>query len=112
MLLETTDIEKLRRTRNPIRVLAFFRAKRGKGSALEKILITLIAPTRNEEGNISYILHRQIKDPDLLLFDEIWTDVAALDEHMKKPYITSLHDKIDPVVDAPPRIEIYREVSL
>jgi quinol monooxygenase YgiN len=109
--LETTDIDKFKkRTRSAVRVLAFFRAKRGKGAELEKVLLALVRPTRSEEGNISYVLHRQIGDPDFLLFDEIWTDRTALDEHVKKPYITSLHDKIAHLVDAPPKIDIYSEV--
>ncbi len=111
MPLETTDIDKFRkRTRSSIRVLAFFRAKKGKGVELEKALLALVGPTRSEEGNISYVLHRKADDPDFLLFDEIWTDREALDEHMKKPYLVSLHDNIAHLVDAPPKIEIYSEV--
>ena len=45
--METTDIEKFQsRTADAIRVLAFFTAKPGKGSELEQILKTLVAPTR------------------------------------------------------------------
>lgn len=109
--MKTTDIDKFRkRTRSAIRVLAFFDAKEGKGEELEKILLALVGPTRSEEGNISYVLHRKADDPDFLLFEEIWTDRVALDEHMKKPYLTSLHEKIKHLVETPPKIEIYSEV--
>lgn len=109
--METTDIEKFRkRTRDSIRVLAFFKARKGKGAELEKVLLSLVAPTRSEPGNISYVLHRHAGDPDSLMFDEIWTSKAALDEHMKKPYLVSLHEKIGHLIGEPPRIEIYSEV--
>ena len=109
--METTDIDKFRkRTRDAIRVLAFFKARKGRGGELEKVLLSLVAPTRKEEGNISYILHRREGDSESLLFDEIWTGKAALDEHMKKPYLVSLHEKIGHLLEEPPRIEIYNEV--
>lgn len=109
--METTDIDKFRkRTHDAIRVLAFFKAKQGKGAELEKVLLSLVVPTRGEEGNISYILHRHSADPDSLMFDEIWTGKTALDEHMKKPYLMSLHEKIDHLIEEPPRIEVYSEV--
>lgn len=109
--METTDIDKFRRrSRDAIRVLAFFKARKGKGAELEKVLMSLVAPTRSEGGNISYVLHRRSGDPDSLMFDEMWTNKAALDEHMKKPYLLSLHDKIDHLIEEPPRIEIYHEI--
>lgn len=109
--METTDIDKFKkRTRDAIRVLAFFKAKKGRGAELEKVLLSLVEPTRSEEGNISYVLHRHAGDPDSLMFDEIWTGKAGLDEHMKKPYLVSLHEKIDHLIEEPPRIEIYSEV--
>lgn len=110
-MLETTDIYKFKkRTHDSIRVLAFFHAKKDNGADLERVLRELVQPTRDEEGNISYVLHRRAGDPDFLLFDEIWTNKAALDEHMKKPYIASLHKKIENLIEEPPRIEIYNEI--
>lgn len=111
--IETTDIDKFKkRTNNSIRVLAFFHAKKNKSAELEKILRGLVEPTRGEEGNISYILHRQTGEPDYLLFDEIWIDKDALDKHLKKPYIESLPGKIEHLLQDPLRIEVYREIRL
>jgi quinol monooxygenase YgiN len=71
--METTDIRKFRsRTADAVRVLAFFKAKPGKGRELEKALLTLVGPTRSEPGNIAYVLHSSTKDPDELVFDEIF----------------------------------------
>jgi quinol monooxygenase YgiN len=109
--METTEIKKFQsRTTDAVRVLAFFRARPGKGKELEKIQQALVAPTRNEPGNIAYVLHRSTKNPDELVFDEMFVSVKAFEEHSQKPYIQSLASKISNLVDGPVRVETYSEV--
>jgi quinol monooxygenase YgiN len=109
--VETTDIDKFKtRTKDAVRVLAFFRARQGRGPELEKVLLDLVGPTRSEPGNISYVLHRKDGEPDALVFDEIWASRKALEEHAQKPYILSLGEKIKGLADGPPRVEVYFEV--
>lgn len=75
--MEITDIQKFRgKTSNAVRVLAFFRAKLGRGKE-EQILKTVVTPTRGEPGNIAYVLHRSTEDPDELVFDEIFSSMGA-----------------------------------
>jgi len=84
--METTDIRKFQgRTAEAVRVLAFFRAKPGRGKELEKILQELVLPTRSEPGNIAYVLHRSTKNPDELVFDEMFISMKAFGEHAQKP---------------------------
>jgi quinol monooxygenase YgiN len=109
--METTDIEKfLGRTRDAVRVLAFFNAKPGRGKELEKELQGLVALTRAEPGNIAYVLHRSTKNPDELVFDEIFASYAAFEEHNQQPYIKGLRSKIEHLLDAPVSVKIYSEV--
>ena len=109
--METTDIEKFRdRTAGAVRVLAFFKAKPGRGKDLEQILQTLVAPTRSEPGNIAYVLHRSTESPDELVFDEIFLSMNAFEEHSQKPYIKSLHSKISHLIAAPVQVKTYSEV--
>lgn len=109
--METTDIKKFQnRTADAVRVLAFFRAKPGRGKELEKILQTLVMPTRSEPGNIAYVLHRSTKNPDELVFDEIFASMEAFEEHAQKPYIKSLVSKISHLVDGSVTVETYSEV--
>jgi quinol monooxygenase YgiN len=110
--LETTDIDKFRsRTKDAVRVLAFFRARQGRGPELEKVRLDLVDPTRSAPGNISYVLHRKEDDLDALVFDEIWVSKRALEEHAKKPYIMSLGEKVKGLAEGPPRVEVYFEVT-
>ncbi|HXV46773.1 MAG TPA: putative quinol monooxygenase [Nitrososphaera sp.] len=109
--METTDIRKFQsRTLEAVRVLAFFKAKPGRGKELEKILQTLVALTRSELGNIAYVLHRSTTSPDALFFDEMFVSMEAFEEHTQKPYIKSLMSKIGHLVDVSLRVETYSEV--
>jgi quinol monooxygenase YgiN len=75
MVLETTNIAKFRnRTSKALRHLAFLEAKRGHGQELMNILLTLVKPTIEETGNIAYVPHFSLDNPDEILFDELWTD--------------------------------------
>lgn len=109
--METTDIRKFQgRTSDAVRVLAFLKAKPGKREELESILKSLIAPTRSEPGNIAYVMHRSTKNPDELMFDEIWIDMKSLEDHLKMPHMQSALPKIKDLLDVPLRIEMYSEV--
>jgi quinol monooxygenase YgiN len=109
--MEITDIMKFKsRTADAVRVLAFFKAKPGKGRKLEKALLTLLGPMRSEPGNIAYILHSSTKDPHELVFDEIFELYGALEEHGQKPYIKSLRSKVEHLLAAPVEVKTYTEV--
>src|SRR5437867_10485632 len=62
-------------------------SKNGLGDQLQNILVNVIAPTRKEQGNIAYVLHRSMDNPDELMFDELWVDQQSLEAHLKQPYI-------------------------
>jgi quinol monooxygenase YgiN len=100
--MEATDIGNFQsRTADAVRVLAFFKAKPGKGRKLEKTLLTLIGPMRSEPGNIAYVLHSSTKDPHELVFDEIFESYRAFGEHGQKPYIKSLRSRVEHLLAAP-----------
>jgi quinol monooxygenase YgiN len=110
--METTDIQKFQsRTAGAVRVLARFVAKPGMGKELEKVLLTLVEPTRSEPGNIAYVLHRSTENPDVLLFDEMFSSQSAFEEHTAKPYIKGLASKIEHLLDGQVKIETYSEIK-
>jgi len=93
-------------------VIAFFREKRGRASELQSILLSLVEPTQSKPGNSSYILYTHENDPHCLMFDEIWLNRKAFEEHLQKPYIQLLLKRIEHQVAEPPRIEAYRKVPI
>ena len=111
--METTNIKKFEnRTKNAIRLLAFLEAKRGKESELERILLDLIPPTLKEPGNIAYVPHRSIDNPEFFMFDEIWEDQNAIEEHFKQPHMQNLEERINPMLKKPLELRTYYEIKL
>jgi quinol monooxygenase YgiN len=109
--LDTTDIEKFnRRGKNSVRLIAIHLAKNGLGDKLQRILVSVIEPTRKEEGNIAYVLHRSMDTPDELMFDEIWVDNESLEAHLKQPYIKSAVEQMTPILAKPVELRRYSEI--
>jgi quinol monooxygenase YgiN len=110
--LETTDIEKFKKKSDKsVRVIAIFLAKNGLTSQLENILLNLIPPTRKEEGNIAYVLHHSIDNPNELMLDEIWVDKEPLVVHLKQQYMMSALAQAASLVAKPVEIRKYSEIS-
>ena len=100
--MNTTNIEKFEtRTNKSVRLIAVHTAKKGYAEELEKLLLSVVEPTLKEAGNIAYVLHRSIDNPDELMFDEIWEDEQSLQSHLKQPCIcrSNRANEIDSVVD-------------
>jgi len=68
-------------------LVAIIRAKRGMGDELGRRLATLVAPSRAEDVNINYDLHRQNDDPDVWILYENWKKAEDLEAHFEYPYL-------------------------
>lgn len=44
----------------------------------------LVLASRQEAGNLRYDLHQDIKNPNRMVFFEIWQSQAAVDEHVQR----------------------------
>jgi quinol monooxygenase YgiN len=109
--LDTTDIEKFnRRGKNSVRLIAIHLAKNGLGDKLQRILVSVIEPTRKEEGNIAYVLHRSIDNPDELMFDELWVDEESLRTHLKQPYIVAAVEEMRSILARSVELRRYTEI--
>ena len=94
-----------------ITVVATFQAKPGKEAELQKALISLLAPTRQEAGCINYDLHVSPEDPAKFLFHENWTSKELLDAHLKSPHILTLLPRVDELCVAFPEIRIWEKIA-
>lgn len=109
--MDTIDIEKFkRRGKNSVRLIAIHLAKNGLGDELLNILVKVIEPTRKEEGNIAYVLHRSMDNPDELMFDEIWVDKESLYVHLKQSYIISAVERMTSILAKPVELRRYSEI--
>ena len=94
-----------------ITVVATFQAKPGQEAELQKALISLVAPTRQELGCINYDLHVSPEDPGKFLFHENWTSQAALDAHLKSPHIAAVLPRVDELCTGFPEIKIWGKIG-
>ena len=111
--METTNFKKFEnRIRNAIRLLAFLEAKEGKETELERILLDLIPPTLKETGNIAYVPHKSVENPRAFMFDELWENEKAIEEHFKQPHMINLIEKLNPLLARPLELKRYHEIVL
>ena len=94
-----------------ITVVANFQAKPGKEAELKKILISLVAPTRQEAGCINYDLHQSPADPAKFLFHENWATQAQLDAHLANAQIQALLPRVGELCTGFPDIVVWEKIS-
>ena len=95
-------------------VLASFYPKKNKNKEVKEILLSMINPTRLEEGNELYNFYEE-KNTDVLgkifhLF-EIYTDAEALDFHKKTSYYTDYRFKIIDLLMKPIEVKILSSID-
>ncbi|HEX7654102.1 MAG TPA: putative quinol monooxygenase [Verrucomicrobiae bacterium] len=95
----------------PITVVATFQALPGKEEELKQALLTLVAPTRKENGCINYDLHVASDNPGKFLFHENWTSKAALDVHLQTPHIQVLLPRLNGLAVGMPEITIWDKIA-
>ena len=66
---------------NTLTVIAQVKAKPGKEAEVRKELLSLVAPSRKDEGCLNYDLHQSADNPAEFLFHENWASRALLDKH-------------------------------
>jgi len=76
-----------------VNIVAVMKSKKGKSIDLRNALLSLVKPTRKEEGFISYDVHES-KDSTLFLYEK-WRSQEDLNLHLKKPYIKDFVRKLD-----------------
>ena len=92
-------------------VVAKLKAKSGKEEEIEKILTDMVGKVGQEEGTLTYTLHRSRKDPTVFLFYEKYKDKDALSFHSSTPYFKEMFGTIGPLLDGDPEIEMFNEIA-
>ncbi|HEY5335383.1 MAG TPA: putative quinol monooxygenase [Mycobacteriales bacterium] len=70
-----------------LQVVAVLVSKPGSENVVRGALSDLVAPTRLEEGNVSYELFESGATPGTFVTVETWRDQAAMDGHMQTAHI-------------------------
>lgn len=80
-------------------LVATIRAQAGKESQLEKVLISLIEPTRSDPGLITYELHQDTDDAAQFYIIEVWESAHAHAQHVNQPHIQAFTSREAEFVD-------------
>ena len=62
-------------------------------------LLKLIAPTRQENGCIDYILHQDVTDPSIFIFFENWKDSSSLEMHKTSDHYKAYIIAVDGMIE-------------
>ncbi|NQZ92670.1 MAG: antibiotic biosynthesis monooxygenase [Moritella sp.] len=92
-------------------VTAEFIAQTGSENQLEQLLTSMLEPSRQEDGCISYQLQRT-EDKSIYLFQERFVDQAAFDFHCEQDYFKALIENVGNLIIAEPKIQFYIPVEL
>lgn len=84
--------------------------KEGKSEELIKVYEQLIAPTRKEDGCISYSLYQDESNPRLFALMEEWRDAEALNRHMQTEHFKTLVPKLNELTEVKYDMEKYTTV--
>ena len=79
---------------------------------LMRILAAQVAPTRAEPGCINYDFHCDKADPNVFIFYENFVNKEALEDHLKKPHLKPLIDRLDELLAKPVDIRYLEMLSL
>jgi quinol monooxygenase YgiN len=72
--------------KDAVTLVVILRAKEGQEGLLEAELRALMAPTRREDGCLTYDLHRALDIPGAFLLHEIWATREHHRLHTKTPH--------------------------
>ena len=94
-----------------IAVVARFKAMEGADRKLKELLLSLLEPSRSDEGCINYELHQAINDPALFIFYEIWQSKELLDKHSVTPHVQHFRSKAKDLLAEPPEITLLSKIN-
>lgn len=83
----------------PFVSIAVIKAKTGKVDILKKELLRLIAPTRNEEGCLEYILYEDEELPGHFYMRETFVNKEAFEVHIQTVHFLNFASQLDNLSD-------------
>ena len=95
-------------------VLASFYPKKDKNNEVKEIILSMISPTRAEEGNELYNFYEEKNNEDkstsFHLF-EIYKDTKALDFHRNTSHYKNYRSKIVDLLEKPIEVKVLNSID-
>lgn len=93
-------------------VIGRYNFKPNTMNIVQPALDKLIKSTRDEPGNISYVLYHQQNHPNRVVFIEQWKNAAAHKIHLKTKHVMAAHKVLDPLLATKPEDTIIDDASI
>ena len=93
----------------PYTVLAMMRARAGKETQLKEILLTLVEPTKKEEGCLEYRLHCDPLNEGHFMFYENFVDKKAHEAHLQMPYMRAWEARMEELLAVPVEVSFWEK---
>ncbi|BCI68201.1 putative quinol monooxygenase [Acetobacter aceti] len=91
-----------------IEVVAIVKVKPGKEAEAAAAMKACVEPSRAESTNHGYTPHRDLDNPDTLIFIERWDSREALQAHMETPHFRKMAAILEPLLAAPLSVHILQ----
>ncbi|MEO0531171.1 MAG: putative quinol monooxygenase [Planctomycetota bacterium] len=95
----------------PFVMLVQLKVPAGQGDALVEAMKVPTRETAKEPGNFAYQLSQDTERPDHYVLYEVWENVAALDSHLRQPYLNDLLAAFEKVLAEPPKVTVLKPVT-
>ena len=95
-------------------VLASFHPKKDKINEVKEIILSMIKPTRSEEGNELYNFYEEKnKDDKIISFHlfEIYKNSAALDFHRETNHYKDYSSRINDLLEKPREVKVLNSID-
>ena len=94
-----------------VTVLARVKAKKGMEDPVRRECLTLVAPSREDEGCIAYELYESTDDPRVFVFFESWLSREDVDKHLETPHSLAFDRKTEGMLAGPEEIVFLKKIS-
>jgi quinol monooxygenase YgiN len=93
-------------TDEPFTLVVRVKTKSDKGRELIGMMPKVIAATRKEEGCVTYQFSRVAGSTNEFVLYEHWSNLEALDRHLKQDYLVDLLTRFEALLVAEPEIQV------
>jgi quinol monooxygenase YgiN len=95
-----------------LKIVAVLPAKAGSEAVVRDALTTLVAPTREEAGCVSYDLYESAVAPGTFFMVETWRGQSDIDAHFGTPHMQTALGVAGDHLDGPPQIHPLTPVDV
>ena len=95
-------------------VLASFYPKKDKVYEVKEIILSMVKPTRSEEGNELYNFYEEKNNDDKIIsfhLFEIYKNSAALDFHRETDHYKDYRSKVEDLLEKPREVKVLNSID-